>query len=144
MSKDGDMVFVGMPFGSKSDPVFKKRCDNVFKAINEVCDDLGLEADRVDQYAGSSPLTAKIKKMIRNADYLVFDLTGERPNVNYEIGYAHGHGHTGNNIVLIAEEGTTLHFDLAHRAVKFFADTEDLRTIIEEELAAMLPDEEGE
>jgi len=144
MSEAGNMVFVGMPFGSKSDPAFKKRCDSVFKAIDAVCDELDLETDRVDQYAGSSPLTAQIKKMIRNADYLIFDLTAERPNVYYEIGYAHGHGHRGENIILIAAEGTTLHFDLAHRAVKFFADTEDLRTIIEEELGAMIREDNEE
>ena len=41
-----------------------------------------------------------------------------------------------------ARDTPPLHFDLAHRAVKFFVDTEDLRTIIEEELAAMIPEDE--
>lgn len=142
MSKDGDLVFVGMPFGDKKDAVFKKRCDKVFKAISDVCDVLDLEADRVDQYAGSIPITPKIKKMIRNADYLIFDLTGERPNVYYEIGFAHGVNHNGTNMILIAEEGTRLHFDLAHRAVKFFADTDELRDVLKAELEAMASEDD--
>lgn len=142
MSKDGDLVFVGMPFGDKKDAAFKKRCDSVFKAIDDVCDALELEADRVDQYVGSSPITPKIKRMIRRADYLIFDLTGERPNVYYEIGFAHGVEHNGTNMILIAEEGTRLHFDLAHRAVKFFSDTDELRDILREELEAMVPADE--
>ena len=144
MSREGNKVFVGMPFGSDDDAKFKKRCDAVFKAIDAVCTDLDLEAERVDQYAGSGPIIPKIKKLIRNADYLVFDLTAERPNVYYEIGYAHGKDKTGDDIVLIAEAGTKTHFDVAHRSILFFSNTEELREELAAHLEAMMPGDDEE
>lgn len=133
-----ETVFVGMPFGDDRDPVFKRRCDAVFRAIESVCEELDLEACRVDQYAGSNGITKQLKALIRDADFCIFDLTGERPNVYYEIGYAHGIGHTGDSIIFIADKGTKLHFDLAHRAVRFFADTEELREMLSEDLEVMV------
>lgn len=137
-----EIVFVGMPFGDERDPAFKGRCDAVFAAIEAVCEALDLEACRVDQYAGSHGITAQIKALIREADYCIFDLTGERPNVYYEVGYAHGDGHTGDTIIFIADKGTKLHFDLAHRAVRFFGDAEELRAMLAEDLEVMVEDED--
>ena len=136
-----DTVFVGMPLGDENDPAFKRRCDAVFSAIEGACEELGLDACRVDQFAGSIGITKQIKALIEDAEFCVFDLSRDRPNVYYEIGYAHGIGHTGNSIIFVADKGTRPHFDIAHRAIRFFGDTEQLRAMLSEDLAALVSED---
>ena len=69
---------------------------------------------------------------------LVFDLSGERQNVYYELGYAHGVGNEAKEILLIAEEGTTLHYDIAGLRVHFYKSLEGLQTTLARGLAEMI------
>ena len=68
----------------------------------------------------------------------ICDLTGERPNVYYELGYAHGVGNESSDILLIAKEGTNIHFDIASFRVNFYRSTEHLRTILNVNLKRMI------
>lgn len=56
----------------------------------------------------------------------------------YELGYAHGVGNEDYDILLVAKEGTKLHFDIAPLAVHFYSSTEHLRRIINEQLKDMI------
>ena len=78
-----DLVAVCMPFEGD-------HWDDVFKVIDQVCDELNLTASRVDHHVGSSIVFHDIARLIEEAEFLVFDLSEERPNVYYELGYAHG------------------------------------------------------
>lgn len=140
MSEYDGMVFVGMPFGSGTDPVFQRQCDAVWQAIEEVCEEFNVDACRVDQYAGGHSIIKQVKRLIKDADYCIFDLTAERPNVYYELGWADGIGHPREDMILIARRGTQLHFDLQHRSIRFYTDTEDLREILRADLEAILPE----
>jgi hypothetical protein len=62
---------------------------------------------------GSGFIIREITESIERAEFLVFDLSYERPNVYYELGYAHGVGNEAPEILLIAREGTSVHFDSA-------------------------------
>ena len=53
----------------------------------------------------------------RHASFVVADLTGERPNVYLEVGYAWG---LGKPVILLARDGQKLHFDLAHHKCIFY------------------------
>ena len=94
---DGDyienLVFVGMPFqGSEM--------DDVYAAIKDECLRLGLNPKRVDENVGSGFVIKEITELIEDAEFIIFDLTRERPNVYYELGYAHGIGNEGADILL--------------------------------------------
>jgi hypothetical protein len=68
----------------------------------------------------------------------VFDLTYERPNVYYELGYAHGVGNEPLDILLIAKYGTKVHFDISPYRIQFYKSTEHLRQLVARNLRGMI------
>lgn len=77
-------IFVLMPFA----PDF----DNVFYAIKAVADKLNATAERADDPVDQERITDRILATIRRARLLIADITTLRPNVMYEVGYAHAIG----------------------------------------------------
>ncbi|MCZ7636689.1 MAG: hypothetical protein M5U12_12060 [Verrucomicrobia bacterium] len=126
-----DLVFVIMPFrgGDMTD---------VYSAIKDECQKLGLAPKRVDENAGSGLVIGEITDLIEQAEFIICDLTHERPNVYYELGYAHGVGNEALDILLIAKAGTTLHFDIAPFRVEYYNSTEHLRSILSSKLKTMM------
>lgn len=125
------LVFVVMPFHGEG-------MDEAFSAIKDECTKLRLNAKRADENIGSGFILKEITENIENAEFIVVDLTYERPNVYYELGYAHGVGNEGLDILLIAKEGTSIHFDITPMRIYFYESTENLRSIIYTGLRAMI------
>jgi hypothetical protein len=125
-----NLVFVIMAFHGRDS-------DAVFAAIKAGCTRIYLKAKRVDENVGSGLIIKEITDLIDDAEFIVCDLTDERPNVYYELGYAHGAENESERILLIAKEGTKLHFDIAPLRVEFYKSTEDLRNMITNKLRAM-------
>lgn len=115
-----NLVFVAMAFDISSD------LSDTYQAICRACSAEGLKARRVDDEQDSGPIPIKILRGIEDAEFLVFDLTVERPNVYYELGYAHGVGNRSVEIALIAKAGTKVHFDIAHLGILFYESAIDL------------------
>ena len=132
---DGDytrgLVAVAMPFK-------EQESDQVYDTIKIACEALGLNPHRVDKYVKSGVVIRDIAKLIEEAEFLIFDLTGERQNVYYELGYAHGVGNEAIDILLIAVEGTKLHYDIAGLRVHFYKSLEDLQQILSQTLTEMI------
>ena len=98
---DSSLVFVIMAFRDDMEPVFE--------GIKEAGVALGLTAKRVKDVPGDYRITNQIVEMIRTARFVVADLSHERPNVYFELGYARGLGKT---VITVAREGTSIHFDV--------------------------------
>ncbi|HEU0143149.1 MAG TPA: hypothetical protein VFQ47_00030 [Nitrososphaera sp.] len=113
-------VFVGMAFDLPSN------LSDTFQAIKRACATAGLNAVRVDDIQDSGPIPVQILKAIEDAEFLIFDLTVERPNVYYELGYAHGAGNRSEEIILVAKSGTKIHFDVAHLRITYYDSAIDL------------------
>ena len=132
---DGDfvkgLVSVSMPFKGE-------KCDEIYRVIRTECQSQGLHAQRVDEYVASGVVLRDIARLIEQAEFLLFDLSGERQNVYYELGYAHGIGNEAKEVLLIAEEGTTLHYDVAGLRVHFYKNVEQLQQILAKGLAEMI------
>jgi hypothetical protein len=128
---ESNLVFVIMSL--KGDDMW-----DVFAAVKDECAKLGLKPTRVDENIGSGLIIKEIITLIERAEFLICDLTHERPNVYYELGYAHGVGNQPLNILLIAKEGTILHFDIAPLRVQYYRSTEQLRSIVSANLARMI------
>lgn len=95
------LVFVIMAFRDDMEPIFE--------GIRHAGGALGLTVKRVKDLQGDYRITDQIIRMIDSARFVVADLTHERPNVYFELGYARGLGKT---VVTIAREGTAVHFDV--------------------------------
>jgi hypothetical protein len=128
---ESGLVFVIMPFVSDDSK-------SIYAAIKEECSRLELKATRVDEGHGSGFIISEITSLIEEAEFIICDLSYERPNVYYELGYAHGVGNEADDLLLVAKAGTKLHFDVAPLRVHYFEDEEALRGIVRQQLSKMI------
>ena len=63
----------------------------------------------------------------------IADLTGERPNCRYEVGYAHA---LGKPVLITAKRGTPRHFDIAAYRWNYRDRLADLQPLVESGIAA--------
>ena len=84
-----NLVFVIMPF---SDDM-----ESVYQAIQDECSTVGLITRRADDVPGSAIVLRDITEAIEEAEFLIVDLTHERPNVYYELGSVLSHMKTPEN-----------------------------------------------
>jgi hypothetical protein len=98
---DRGLVFVVSSFGADMDPVFE--------AVGCAAESVGLRAVRLKDFCGDYRITDKMLALVREARLIVADLSHERPNVYFELGYARGLGKT---VITILRAGTTAHVDV--------------------------------
>lgn len=104
------LAFVAMPFAQEFEDVYQFGIYGVMRRCGFVC-------ERVDEsyYAGS--IIDRIREGIHRAEFVIADLTTERPNVYLEVGYAWG---LEKPVILLARKGQKLHFDLSHHKCIFY------------------------
>ena len=112
-------AFVMMPM----DPS-QRDLDDVYDTVKQAFDEFEIAAVRADDIEHEELITDRIRNEIRTAEFLYADLTGARPNVYYEVGYAHA---LGKRVILYRRAGTNLHFDLAGYNCPEYANLRDLR-----------------
>src|SRR5688572_5100834 len=114
--------------------------DAVAAAIREAFASYGVEAVHAMDVDHDGVITDVILEQIRDAEFLVADLTGERPSVYYEVGYAHG---LGKRPILIRRKGTKIHFDLSLHNTPEYEDVAKLHqsmvTRLRERVGPRLP-----
>lgn len=115
-----NVAFIMMSI-STSDPTL----EDSQNAIKRATAQHGIEAVRVDEIEHSKKITDVILEKIKVSRFLVCDISTERPNVYYELGFAHG---IGKEVILFAREGTTLHFDIKDYNVIFYKSYSELET----------------
>ena len=88
----------------------KPELDDIYETYKTCFDKFGIKAVRADEIEHEDVITKRIIEEITTSEFLVGDLTFERPSVYYEIGYAHSRG---RRVILYRKSGTAIHFDLA-------------------------------
>lgn len=107
---------------------------DVVDAIKSVFKLFDITAKRADDIEHDGLITARVIEEIKTSEFLFADLTGERPNVYYEVGYAHA---LQRRVILFADKNTKLHFDLAGYNCPTYENLRDLRERLTNRLVEM-------
>lgn len=124
-----------MPF----DPKYREVYAEVYKPV---CAENDLDCWRVDEVARPGSITRDIVEGIIDAEVVIADLTGQNPNVFYELGIAHS---VGNKTIMTAQAIADVPFDIRSYRVLIYQQNimgsrklaDDLDKAIKELLAAL-------
>jgi len=136
LSKNVPRVFVVMPIqgekqGTQEEQRIYREYDERFEVIEKVISGFSCVAIRIDKEHPLEDLVGRIKEEIRNALFVVADLTDERPSCYFEAGFAEA---LGRPVIYVASKqsvnkpgtDTRIHFDI-HMNVNYFTNHAQLK-----------------
>jgi len=103
-------VFVAMPFSEEFEDIYQF---GIYAAVRR----MGYVCEKVDESVFTGNIVERITESISQAEFIIADLSLERPNVYLEVGFAWG---LKKPVILVAREGQRLHFDVSHHKCIFY------------------------
>jgi hypothetical protein len=120
-------VFVAMPFSEEFEDIYQF---GIYAAVRR----MGYVCEKVDESVFTGSILDRIVEGISNAEFVIADLSLERPNVYLEVGFAWG---LKKPVVLVARDGQRLHFDLSHHKCLFYRTIGKLAESLEKTIRDM-------
>jgi guanylate kinase len=114
-----------------------KKLDDYYDAIDTAVRGLAdnYRCRRVDKVPGSPKIAAEFRGLIASSRCAIVDLTENKQNVYYELGYIQA---TRKMCVITAESGTQPFFYPREHKILFYASARELRDVLAVELAGLL------
>ena len=123
------------PIGDSSSQI-RRKTDGVINAvIAPVMNKLGFDLEIPHKMTDSGSITIQIVKHILEDEIVIANLTGLNANVMYELAVRHA---TCKPVICIAEENTTLPFDIATERTIFYSDDMYGVDVLKEKLSSMI------
>jgi hypothetical protein len=97
------LCFVAMPFSKDMKDVYKL-------AIKPTVEECGYKCKQLDEEQINDSILEAITKGIREARFIIVDVSQARPNCYYEFGLAHGFGK--RDVIPVIQKGEQIHFDV--------------------------------
>jgi hypothetical protein len=107
---------------------------DLIDAVKAAFAQFDISAERADDIEHEGLITERILTEIKTAEFCFADLSGSRPNVYYEVGFAHA---LPRRVILFRKAGTGLHFDLAGYNCPEYEDLRDLKEKLTHRLRAL-------
>ncbi len=109
---DKSIAFMAMPFSREDLQIVY--ADFVKPVVEMKC---GFQCVRGDEMFGSDVIMEDVLTVLRRARVVIADLTGQNPNVFYEVGIAHA---IGAPVLLLTQSLADVPFDLRHRRIQVY------------------------
>jgi hypothetical protein len=123
----GDNITEGLVFLIIS---FNKDMDKTNSIIQEECKKLEFVLRRGDEGVGSNLILFDILDALNASELIICDLTHERPNCCYELGYTDAFIEDFEETLIIAKEDTKLQLNISPSRVKYYSNDDELRQIL--------------
>ncbi len=101
--------------------------EDVYDVYKECFKKFDIKAIRADDIEHEDVITDRIIEEIKTSEFLLGDLTYERPSVYYEIGYAHS---LRRRVIMYRKKDTQIHFDLAAYNCPEYENMRELRDLL--------------
>jgi hypothetical protein len=101
------------------------------RAVKNASAAFGFKCLRVDEIPHNKLIIEQIYDGIARASFVIADITGNRPNCYYEVGYADA---LKRPLIPIIRKGTRAHFDLGGRNLIQYENGENLQRLLKERI----------
>ncbi len=125
-STQGDFCFLIMSFSED------RNLEDVYNGIKNAVKSCGYSCIRADEIEHNGRITDKIIECILSAKFIISDLTEQRPNCYYELGFAHA---MEKEVIHIAKQGEYIHFDVSDYNFIFYSNITVLTKKLKERIS---------
>lgn len=125
-SIDDNAAFVIMSFSED-----KALNDTYELGIKSIITKCGYNCIRVDEIEHNRRITEKVIECIKKAKFIVADLTEQRPNCYYELGFAHA---LEKEVIHVIKENEIIHFDIKDYNFIIYTSIRELTKRLEERI----------
>lgn len=136
LNKEQTRVFIVMPiqgreYGSQDEQRIYREFDERFVLLENLLQDFNCTAIRIDKEFPIEQLVKRIKDEIKKSQFVLADLTDERPSCYFEAGYAEALKipviyFASEDSVVDPKKKTKIHFDI-HMNILLFSNHKELK-----------------